>query len=87
MLEVLLLHFMMHNYSSTYSVWEELVLESSALQKVLNTVGANAATSEMTAQSNLDRWYLIPILCLIQSIIVFKEICKALQYFLSKISG
>lgn len=81
MLELLLLHFMIHNYSSTYSVWEELVLESSVLQKVLNTVVANAATSEMTAQSNLDRWHLVPIVCLIQNIVVFKEIYKALQYF------
>lgn len=86
MLELLLLHFMIHNYSSTYSMWEELVLESSVLEKVLNTFVANAATSEMKAQCNLDRWHLIPILCLIWNIIVFKEIYKALQYFLSKLS-
>lgn len=87
MLELLLLHFKIHNYRSTYLVWEELVLESSVLQNVLYTVVANAATNEMTAQSNLDRWHLIPVLCLIQNIILFKEIYKALQYFLSKLSG
>lgn len=82
------LHFMVWRCITiaAHSMREELVRESCVLQKVLNIVVANAGTSEMTAQSNLNRWHFIHIPCLIWNIIVLLEIYKALLYFSSKLS-